>query len=200
MPFRKSRHVQRREDQEKFDRHGIPRCKKCGGQTRFVRFAPEPSSRLWFKCLEGTTPECSRDQSIACSNGWKSLLPIWRTEPVYFALKDSHSLYERVHNLWRFRYRVGAATHEMRPKRRGVGCQQLRANAALVIEWLRILDREGWMGSARRNSSGPKTDDPGCGLESLLGSRLRNGLCLPYGRKAVALGVGPLRPAPPGAR
>ena len=202
MPFRPSRGQRRRIDRDAFDRHGIVRCKKCGGQTRTVRFATNPYPRLWFICLEQATADCSREQTMACSNDWRALLPLSRTEPAYFALKRMHYHYERVHNLWRARYRVGAATHEMRPKRRGLGCQQLRANAALVVEWLRILDREGWSGSARRNAHRVRRDEPGEGLDVLLASRMKNGLTIPYGRVAVALGIGPRRPngraRPPG--
>lgn len=196
MPYRpRNSRDTNREDTDEFDRHGIPRCKRCGGETEYVRFASDPSPRLWFRCLENATPDCARDQTIACSKGWRSLIPLWRIEPTYMALRESHSTYERVHNLWRTRYRVGAATHEMRPKRRGLGWQQLRANAALLIEWLRILDREGWMGSARRNQRSPRrTDAPAGVIRRLLNARKKYGVHLPYGPRAVALGIGPPRP------
>ncbi len=199
MPYRpRNHHARTRDDQDEFDRHGIPRCKHCGGETEYVRFAAKPSPRLWFRCLEMATPACTRDQSIACSKDWSSLIPLWRIEPAYMTLRESHSAYERVHNLWRNRYRVGAATHEMRPKRRGVGCQQLRANAALLIECLRILDREGWMGSARRNRNhSHPTRLPVKAIRGLLNSRKENGLHLPYGQNAVELGIGPVQPGEP---
>lgn len=195
---RPSQHNLERQDQDDFDRHGIPRCKHCGGETRYIRFAATPSPRLWVRCLEEATPDCKREQTVACSKDWRSLVPLWRIEPAYLALRQSHSFYERVHNLWRARYRVGAATHEMRPKRRGQGCQQLRANAALLIEWLRILDREGWMGSARRNRRSPEAAETDEAVRELLNFRKENGLHLPYGPKAVALGLGPPRPGESG--
>lgn len=194
MAYRRRNQHEQREDKDEFDRHGVPRCKHCGGETKYVRFAAKPSPRIWFSCNERATPECKRDQTIACSKDWRSLVPLWRIEPAYLALRRSHGNYERVHNLWRARYRVGAATHEMRPKRRGQGWQQLRANAALLIECLRILDREGWMGSARRNRRSPATPDVREAVREMLTSRKENGLHLPYGPKAVALGLGPPRP------
>lgn len=199
MPYR-PRHqtMRKRRDEDEYDRHGIPRCKHCGGQSKFVRFAHKPYPRLWFECLEGRTDGCAKTQSIACSKNWRSLVPLWILEPAYFALRDSHQIYERVHNHWRTRYRVGAATHEMRPKRRGLKCQQLRANAALLIEWLRILDREGWLGSARRNRRNRKpTKVPVDILQRIRETRAKYGIQLPYGPKAVELGIGPMRPGEP---
>ena len=122
---------------------------------------------------------------------------MWRTEPAYFALKETHTSYERVHQLWRSRYRVGAEDHSLRPKRHGVACQQLRANAALLIEWLRILWREGWLGSARRNPKRPFTNEPRA-LSRLLDFRRRTGLTGYYGSAAEELGLGVVAgPAPP---
>lgn len=197
MPFRESSQRTGRTDEDAFDRHGVPRCKKCGAVSEFVRFSERPSPRIWFRCVDQTLPECSREQTIACSHAWRSLLPLWRTSEAYLALRNSHSNYERVHSHWRLRYRVSAATHEMRPKRIGLGYQQLRASAALLIEWLRVLAREGWTGSARRNNSRPKQDQAEHSLTRMLRSRLVNGLLNPYGPKAVELGLGGLRPGEP---
>jgi hypothetical protein len=195
FPFRRNHPNERRTDQDKFDRHGVPRCKHCGGPTNYVRFAAQPYPRIWFSCQLSLNPGCEKSQSIACSNHWRQLLPLWRTEEAYFALRQSHQNYERVHRVWRDRYRCGAATHEMRPKRAGLGCQQLRANAALLIEWIRVLDREGWTGSARRNRRQPQRDERGAeALLNLMVSRVNNGLAGPYGPVAVATGQGPRRP------
>jgi hypothetical protein len=51
----------------------------------------------------------------------------------------------------RTRYKVGADDRSIRPKARGIGWHRLRANVACLIDWLRILIREGWLGSPRRN-------------------------------------------------
>ena len=206
VPFRKSTNRVRREDYDDYDRHGVPRCKFCGGPSRYLRFAAKPYPRIWFRCELGVTNGCGADQSIACSRDWRTLLPLWRTEEAYFALRSSHANYERTHRVWRDRYRVGGATHEMRPKRMGLGWQQLRANAALLVEWIRVLDREGWNGSARRNRNRARVETIGARpLENLMMSRSRNGLMGPYGRFAVSSGQGRMRPtrsranAPPGA-
>jgi hypothetical protein len=131
-------------------------------------------------------------QSIACSRDWTTLLPLWRTEEAYFALKESHEAYERVHHLFRTRYCVGADNHSMRPKRIGLPWQQLRANAALLVEWLRILHRENWLSSARRagrRANGRERTYHGFAWRKFLRFRNREGLNRPYGPKADALGL-----------
>lgn len=199
FPYRPRHHTHLREDSDgpRYDRHGIPRCQHCGGPTRYHRFAASPSPRLWFKCEAPLTDGCQGVQSITCSHDWRSLLPLWRTEEAYFALKESHSQYERVHGHFRSKYRVGGANHATRPKRLGQGWQQLRSNAALVIEWLRILHLEGWLGTARRNTHRPRLQR-GRGVRSLLNFRSRVGLHLPYGPAAEALGLVAGRGSPPG--
>lgn len=144
-------------DTDVVDRHGTPRCRFCKGPTRFVRFTEKAGPnkdkpRLSFRCLHGRTLDCqTKEQSRYCESEWRLLVPLWQTNPIYQELAATHSEYERVHNHWRARYRVAPDTLAFRPKRKGIKCQQLRASAALAVEWLRILAREGWLGSARRN-------------------------------------------------
>lgn len=203
IPWRRSNHVDRRRDKMTHDRHGIPRCKHCGGEGRFVRFrANDPTPRLWFRCLRGTTKACQRDQSIACAKDWRLLIPLWRLDPVYHELEQSHALYERNHRHWRDRYRVAGDSLACRPKRRGQPCHELRGQAALLVEWLRISYREGWLepGSKRRNGNHVKPMN-GIGVKcvkKLSEYRAREGLTLPYGPQAEALGVG--LPQPPSER
>ncbi|MCU1529283.1 MAG: hypothetical protein JWP75_3046 [Frondihabitans sp.] len=190
------------EDADRFDRHGIPRCKQCGGETQFVRFAKAnpKKPRLWFKCLVGSG-DCAKVQSMYCEADWRLLLPMWRTSETYMALSNARNRYERVHHHWRQRYRVASDDHMLRPKRRGIACQQLRANAALVIEWLMICNREGWLASARcrlRDADRRKREHPAVAWPSalqLLKSRRLAGLDLPYGPAAIARDPdAPLRP------
>ena len=127
-------------------------------------------------------------------------MPLWRTDPIYHELKTSHSQYERVHRHWRDRYLVAGENLDTRPKRRGIGVQELRAQAALLVEWLRISWREGWLGSARRNKKSPsRYQSFGTrAVKSFKKNRDRAGLSLPYGVKASALGIG--QPLPPSQR
>lgn len=182
-----------RHDQDTHDRHGVPRCKHCGGPTSFVRFAHRPSPRLWVDCAVGLTPACAKTQSLSCSKDWRQLIPLWRTNPLYHELKHSHAHYEKAHNNWRSRYRVAADDLGIRPKRRGVGWQRLRATCGLIAEWLRVCHREGWLGSARTNRRS-KIERPidweTAGIEaadSLAGFRQHISLTAPYGPAAHAL-------------
>lgn len=214
IPWRKANGHTKRHDKLTHDRHGIPRCKHCGAESKFVRFLVEDKGpRLWFKCANETkiqkTPACDKVQSIACSKDWRLLIPLWRTSPIYHELQKSHQLYERVHRHWRDRYLVAGENLDTRPKRRGIGCQQLRAQAALLIEWLRIADRQGWLKarSERRNHKKPANYDwmGTKGAKGIKSLRKWFEIDLPYGPEAKKLGIGEAEPpsqrprgAPPG--
>lgn len=192
IPWRQANGSEQRHDNETHDRHGIPRCKHCGAPGEFVRFADKPSPRLWFRCARETTPECAKTQTISCSKEWRLLIPLWRTDPVYHELEESHQRYERVHHHWRERYLVAGDHLSSRPKRRGIAWQELRSQAAMVAEWLALAWREGWLGSARRNKHEP-TRNEYVGhqrAQSLLSFRRRVGLACCYGKTAKALGLG----------
>lgn len=206
FPYRNGGQEHYRSDHLEYDRDGVPRCKGCFGPTNFVRFsAANPKPRLWFRCQAPSTPACEKEQSIYCERDWRYLLPLWRTTEAYHALRASHDKYERVHVHWRQRYKVAGDDFGSRPKRRGRACQQLRADAALCIEWLRILHREGWLGSARRNTETATADDGTNGLGKRPARRLAEGLDRPYSRelliklgwKAPLDGAGPPGPEPP---
>jgi hypothetical protein len=201
VPFRKSNgHDHRRKHQtDDYDRHGVPRCKSCGGPTTPYGFEGGDSPRLWFKCDAPVTPECEKTKSIACSHDWRTLVPLWRTTEAYWALRKSGDEYERVHNLFRQRYRVAGDTHAIRPKRIGAPWQQLRANAALVLEWLRILCRQGWLDGHILNERSPVVQRNDEGLRRFMKSRNKLGLHRPYGAKAKALGLIPKPDPPPGS-
>lgn len=200
FPWRARHHSHTRadDDQDRWDRHGVVRCKHCGGPTRFVRFnEANPKPRLWVQCEMRPLATCDKAQTISCAEDWRMLIPMWRTDPVYHALRASHQRYERVHDHWRKRWRVAGDEHQLRPKRRGRACQQLRAWAAMCCEWLLILWREGWLGSARRHDGDEKTDDGSGAVFSLTRRRARLNLHLPYGPAAIAAGIGGARPGEP---
>lgn len=97
-----------------------------------------------------------REQRIACSD-YRALLPMWRDDPIYMELKGDNPK-EGPNDYWRDRYRDAAKGNpQSTPKRLGRAWQQLRANAALLVEWIRIAFRKGWLGSARRNRHGVRS-------------------------------------------
>ena len=204
IPWRPWGSEKDRTDYETHDRHGIPRCKHCGGPTTFRRFAECPAPRIWFSCLVKATPECEREQSIHCKTDWRLLLPLWRTDPLYQELRHSLGSFEAQHDYWRDPYRVGADSLGNRPKAIGIGWHQLRALLACLIEWLPICHREGWLGSARRNQRHPRRHALLVGIDnarSLRRSRICTGLMTAYGKRAADLHLGdailPSRRDPP---
>jgi len=153
--------------------------------------------RLRFKCLLRHTSECERAQSIACEKEWRLLLPISRLTPYYNALRKSHESVEKVFRHWRDRYGVAGKSADTRLKRPGLPFQQLRASAALVIEWFRICLRYGWLGSARRRELGElRTTDGSKRLKKVMLARKKRGLNLPRGPAAVKLGLARAGPSP----
>lgn len=90
---------------------------------------------------------------VTCNQNYRYLLPLWRDTEAYLSLRDAHGEYERVHDLWRDRYRVGADSVAMRPKRKGKQWKQLRCYAELIVEWLKIAHRYGYLNGRRRSPS-----------------------------------------------
>lgn len=195
---------------DKFDMHGIPRCKHCGGpgeqigrssdgkQTLgfyFDRQGALPVPRIRFECMLQATPDCAGTQTIACEESWRLLNPLARTGLTYHTLKSAGRSQERQFRQWRARYKVAGANVDTRPKRPGLETQRLRAAAALMVEWFRINLRHGWMRSpstrVRLNGSCPvpfNRNDKA--LKGMLAKRARIGLDLPYGSAAVRCGLG----------
>lgn len=156
---------------------------------------------LWVLCAAPVTAACEKRQTVQCAHSWRMLLPLWRADPNYLALRNSHDRYERVHYHRRVRWRSSADDHSLRPKRRGRDCQQLRASAALLIQWLMICWREQWLPTSRpKGSPDPArvvADDGRAAVITLTNARARP-LDKPYGRGAVKLGLGgesPKRPS-----
>ncbi len=156
-----------------YDEHGIPRCPTCGGEGRQTRFSPVPYPRIWFECPDG----CG-ESSVACSKGWRHLIPLPRTSETYFALKQSHSHFEKAHWRWRDQWLVGADNPSNRPRRRGIACHELRTQAALLLEWMIVCYREGWLGGPRINQNRKNESRAIKTLRRFLRHRVNEGLHL----------------------
>lgn len=163
-------------DCDQYDRHGVPRCKHCGHEGKFVSFTLTPKPRLIYSCAVQCTASKGKRMSIYCEEKWRFLVPLWRNEEAYLALRRAGKAYEGAHRYWRDRYKVGGTDFYTRPKRIGKDWQQLRASAALLAEWLKICFREGWFGSARRNTNQPYTRNAKNALNSFLNYRFFLGL------------------------
>jgi hypothetical protein len=123
FPMRKYKNQRGRPDKLTHDRHGVMRCKHCGGEMKQKRFAVENGTPyLWFKCVAPYDAKCEGEQRIRCETDWRSLIPLSRLEPLYQELKATHWQYEGVHDYWRDRYRVAADSLAMRPKVVSIAC------------------------------------------------------------------------------
>jgi Transposase DDE domain len=207
FPMRKYGNQSQRPDTLTHDRHGVMRCKHCGGEMKQKRFAIEKGKKketpyLWFKCMAPMTPACAGEQRIRCETDWRSLTPLSRLEPLYHELMASHRQYEGVHDYWRDRYRVAADTLANRPKVVSLNWHRLRANVACLIDWLRIAKLNEWLRStppakrAKKLRKGVRTKmDSGVkAAAELIKGRSNDSLDLPYGPKAAALGFGEATP------
>jgi hypothetical protein len=80
-------------------------------------------------------------------------------------MRHSHQSYEGKHADLAGRYNLAPKDFRHCPKRPGIAWQQLRASAALLVEWLRILQRTGLGSGAVRagaiilNGSGTMGDN-----------------------------------------
>ena len=175
---------------EMIDSDGTPRFATCG--------RPEPPRarglgldwaegvpRIRYRCAIYDTDEClGRTQSIAVLDAAAAAEPDpSRTSRLHHDLLESHQNMEGVFAAWRERYKVAGNDLGSRIRRRaGVSAQNLRAAAALLIEWFRMDLRNGWMGSHRhRNTQTPKERTGGIvALDHVLRHRDANELDLPY--------------------
>jgi hypothetical protein len=182
-----------RHDRLTHDRHGVKRCRHCGGPMEQVRFSAKGKPRLWFRCMIGAAPECTGEQTINCEQDWRALIPLPRTDPLYHELKASHKHYEGVHSYWRDRYRVGADSNAIRPKRVSIDWHRLRAHVACLIDWLRIAAANEWLttGEAPLHEGVRKFKERGrAAARELAEARARIGLMRPYGPRAERLRIG----------
>jgi hypothetical protein len=127
---------------------------------------------------------------------------LWRTDPLFAELAAGRGLHERSHRHWRERYLVAGDTLANRPKRRGLAVQRLRAAGALLIEWLRICARHGWLPGHTRTYREPVKrlrKAAKAAIDKLTAARRHAGLHLPYGSAAVAAGF-PAAGIPPSRR
>jgi hypothetical protein len=198
FPWRKTSKDGKRHDHEAYDRHGVKRCRFCGGDMEQVRFSASPSPRLWFRCIYPATSDCQREQTISCKEDWRTLLPLARTEALYHELRESHQSYEAQHDTWRDRYRVASDTLANRPKVVSLDWHRLRANVACLIDWLRIAAKAGWLGAKPSKDRLPgerRFREVGeRAAANLADIRVRLGLASAYGAAAAALGLGLAEP------
>lgn len=206
-PWRATRFEPSREamDHDEVDRHGVPRCRHCGGpgdvsaaELGFTITADDQPV-IRFRCMLGLTADCGGVQQISCRTNPRLLVPLSRLSPQYHAMSIAGKHLERVWGHWRRRYGVAGQEPDTRTYRReSVPCQRLRAQTARLIEWFRILLRLGWLtGRTSRRQTHIKTIDGSRRLNNVLRARERHRLNVPYGRYAVQAGIATNSDPPP---
>lgn len=120
-------------------------------------FQARCGGRVWFKCKGPKKPGCYSTQTIFCDRDARYLVPLPRTEAAYAAMRVSHQSYESKHRALRIQYLVAPDSLAIRPKRIGKAWQQVRASAAMVIDWLRIFQMSGWRTGAATVAVAPQS-------------------------------------------
>ncbi len=226
-PYKYGRGSQDRQDlrTDLYDEYGIPRCLCCGGEGDQdspglgLYFDSEGHARIRFRCKTPQPGEagCLKNQSILCSENWRLLVPLSRNTELYYALRKRHLFFEGTLRHWRQLYGSVGKEVMSRLARRGVDAQELRAQAALMMQWFRISLRNGWLAQPdgtlwhqineqrpvqlsgdRRLPDGSIRHGIGqAALNRVLGARRRRRIDLPYGAVAARKGYLPPEPQPP---
>jgi hypothetical protein len=199
FPFRKpgpnfERHRLRCED---FDEHGVGRCPCCGGpgaQIPGVTFTQAGYPRIRFTCADPNTVDCmivSWSLNPAdFKHGWRTIIPLSRLSPRYHATSATQLHFEKTFRDRRKRYWVDGADETGKIKRFGLNAHRLRSAAARFLEWFRVCLRHGWINdpTIKRNDREPRLRNGEDRRLTTLRSRRWQGLDIPYGPKALALG------------
>ena len=176
---------------ELFDEHGHPRCPNCNGEG--VMDQPQlgwyldrnGEPRLRFRCATPYEDRCKGTHSISCSKEWLLLQPLPMTHKLFQTMRHLHGGLERTWGHYRARYAYAGKDTTSRLKRLGVRPQQLRGEAALLIDWFRVMLRQGWLGSWKvQNPNTPQVvSAPLKKLQQLADIRRARGLDVPYGER-----------------
>jgi hypothetical protein len=143
------------------------------------------------RCKTPHTEKCYSLQSVLCSEKWGWVGPTNLSDPLVNQIREAHGQFEGMFDSLRKRYALAGKDTTGKLKRRAVvSAQQVRADAALLIEWLRLSLRHGWIGSwTRRNTNAPRPVDDKGRTERILAARRKRALRFPYGKMAVRLGL-----------
>jgi len=208
LPFRKPNQsitdrAQLRTD--RYDEYGTPRCVHCGGPgyidgPRLGLHIDKGVPVLRFRCLLGHTDECKiRVQQRRCDENWQLLVGLARTSERRAALMTIEGNYERTFREARTRFGRSGKDTSMRLPRAGIRAQRLRAAIGRLIEWFYICLRHGWIGNHPYRNTESVLHRVGLAYHRYQKAvRRKKGLDLPYGPKAVTLGLAPPpEPEPP---
>lgn len=203
-PHSKSESATREEMRcDAFDEHQVIRCPTCGSETDqepyFVFHNGQPVVRV--RCRTPRAERCYKLQSVRCDVRWGWVGILDYEDKLVNQLREKHGQMEGYWDSQRRRYGLAGKDFTGKLKRFNViPAQQLRAEAALLIEWLRLCLRHGFIGSwANRNQNTPVEVNDHGRRAKIARARAKRALQLPYGAMAVRLGLckPPPEPEPP---
>jgi hypothetical protein len=193
---------------ERFDEHGIPRCRHCGGEGDAdlpglgLGFDRSGDPYLAFVCRTRHRVECGREQRVTIQPGeFRFLLPLSRKHPLYHDALALHEEGEAHFGYMRERYATFGKERRSALRRwsASVSAQHLRAQASIALDWFMFQLRHGWLNGL----TGPvsvrtyaRVGDGALRLQRLLSSRRRKALDVPYGPAAEQLGLRVARAGP----
>lgn len=176
-----------------FDEHQVIRCPACGSETEqepyFVFQNGDPRVRV--RCLTPHTEKCYGWQSVRCEERWGWVGILNYKDKLMNQLREKHGQMEGYWDSMRKRHGAAGKDTTSKIKRRSVvPAQQLRAEAALFIDWLRLSLRHGWIGSWNKiNENAPVAVNDNGRTTIIRLSRAKRALQFPYGKQAVRLGL-----------
>ena len=140
------------------DHFGIPTCPVCGNPCHLVDFRSEEYAHYRYECSVNPEGKCGGRRRIACSTDPRRLpVGIHPMSLAWHEAAEAHFNLENPHHTWRLDYGVGGDDRNTRPRRKGQPWQQLMADVALVLEWLRVCQANGWL--AGRSDRRPRRRD-----------------------------------------
>jgi hypothetical protein len=163
------------EGDDHVDRHGIPICRGCGLSGDYVKTEGGANARVLFRCPAPSTPKCEKVQSLSMSRNVRQILHTPRTSENYAALRPLTKKFETKHKDWREQYGVAGKNFETRLLQIGTAVQQLRSDVARIVEWIRLLVRQGWHGD-RQPRTEPQPIPVGGYFTRIVRARQRRGL------------------------
>jgi hypothetical protein len=183
-----------------FDEHQVIRCPSCGAETDqepyYVFHHSKPVVRV--RCRTPHAERCYGLQSVSCDKHWGWIGILDYEDRLTNQMREKHGQMEGFWDSMRKRYGLAGKDTSGKIKRRSVvPAQMLRAEAALLIEWLRLSLRHGFIGSwKKRNENGPVIVADRGRHAKIMRARAKRALRFPYGAQAVVLGLAKPPPDP----
>lgn len=186
---------------EHFDDTGHGRCEHCGGPTPKQSYEDHEYPVNILGCTSMLTPECRANFRRAVAAAPRILGPIPMTEIGWQYAAQVHNISEQVNKNWRVRYRSACKDYENIPKRVARFVATLRSQFAILLDWLSVCLRMGWIEidgfTARHDGTTAVHKGRLDAAKAKLAEWHERGLDKPFGERAHELRRGPLEHPPP---